>query len=117
MASPSDLPGGIITCLFSDIEGSTQMLRDLGSDYEEVLRRHHDLLRAAWESHDGHEVQTIGDAFFVVFADSRDAVAAAIAAQRALTNHEWPGRIRIGLHTGYARPTNGDYTALVVHRA
>ena len=117
MATRTDLPGGVITCLFSDIEGSTQMLRELGPDYEKVLRRHHGLLRAVWESHDGHEVQTIGDAFFVVFADSRDAVAAAIAAQRALTDDEWPGRVRIGLHTGYARPTNGDYTALVVNRA
>jgi predicted ATPase/class 3 adenylate cyclase len=117
MASQTDLPGGIITCLFSDIEGSTQMLRELGPDYEKVLHRHHALLRAVWESHGGHEVQTIGDAFFVVFAESRDAVAAAIAAQRALTDDEWPGRVRIGLHTGYARPTNGDYTALVVHRA
>ena len=77
MAAQTDLPGGVITCLFSDIEGSTQMLRDLGPDYEKVLRRHHELLRAAWKSHDGHEVQTIGDSFFVVFADSPDAVAAA----------------------------------------
>ena len=65
MEARTDLPGGVITCLFSDIEGSTQMLRELGPDYEKVLRRHHDLLRAVWESHRGHEVQTIGDAFFV----------------------------------------------------
>ncbi len=117
MALPMNLPTGTITCLFSDIEGSTQMLRELGPDFEDVLRRHHDLLRAAWNAHDGHEVQKIGDAFFVVFSDSGNAVAAAIAAQRALAEDEWPGRVRIGLHTGYARPTNGDYTALVVNQA
>ena len=119
MASRTDpeLPSGIITCLFTDIEGSTQMIRDLGPDYEDVLRRHHDLLRAVWIAHHGHEVQTIGDAFFVVFDDSRSAVVAALAAQRALVADGWPGRVRIGLHTGYARPTNGDYAALVVNRA
>src|SRR6266511_2542269 len=94
MALPMNLPTGTITCLFSDIEGSTQMLRELGPDFEDVLRRHHDLLRAAWNAHDGHEVQKIGDAFFVVFSDSGNAVAAAIAAQRALAEDEWPGRVR-----------------------
>ena len=117
MASRTDLPAGIITCLFSDIEGSTGMLRELGAAFEDVLRRHRDLLRAAWEANEGHEVKTIGDAFFVVFDDSQSAVAAAIAAQRALVEDEWPGRVRIGLHTGHARPTNGDYTALVVNQA
>ena len=117
MAIPTDLPSGVITCLFSDIEGSTQMLRELGPDFERLLQRHHDLLRAAWEAHDGHEVRTIGDAFFVVFGDSLSAVTAAVAAQRALAADGWPGRVRIGMHTGYARPTDGDYTALVVNQA
>jgi predicted ATPase/class 3 adenylate cyclase len=117
MRSSTDLPSGVITCLFSDIEGSTLMLRELGPEFEAVLGRHRELLRAAWEAHDGHEVQTIGDGFFVVFDDSGRAVAAAVAAQRALTADRWPGRVRIGLHTGYARPTEGDYTALVVHQA
>ena len=117
MASRSELPAGVITCLFSDIEGSTQMLRELGPRFEEVLGRHRELMRAAWKAHGGHEVQTIGDGFFVVFHDSGSAVAAAIAAQRALAADGWPGRVRIGMHTGHARPTNGDYTALVVHQA
>lgn len=117
MRSSTDLPAGVVTCLFSDIEGSTQMLRELGPDFERVLGRHRKLLRAAWEAHHGHEVKTIGDAFFVVFSDSGSAVAAAIAAQRALAADRWPGRVRIGMHTGYARPTEGDYTALVVHQA
>ena len=117
MPSSPDLPAGVITCLFSDIEGSTQMLRELGPEFEGVLGRHRELLRAAWEAHDGHEVKTIGDGFFVVFSDSGSALGAAIVAQRALAADRWPGRVRIGLHTGYARPTEGDYTALVVHQA
>jgi predicted ATPase/class 3 adenylate cyclase len=117
MAPSSELPTGVITCLFSDIEGSTQMLRELGPAYKDVLERHRALLRAAFSAHGGHEVQTIGDGFFVVFRESGGAVAAAVAAQAALTAEAWPGRVRIGLHTGHARPTNGDYTALVVHQA
>jgi predicted ATPase/class 3 adenylate cyclase len=117
MRSRTDLPSGVITCLFSDIEGSTQMLRELGSEFKAVLGRHRELLRAAWTANGGHEVQTIGDGFFVVFSDGGSAVAAAIAAQRSLAAEEWPGRVRIGMHTGYARPIAGDYTALVVHQA
>jgi predicted ATPase/class 3 adenylate cyclase len=117
MPSSTDLPAGIVTCLFSDIEGSTRMLRELGPEFEPVLARHRDLLRAAWQAHDGHEVQTTGDGFFVVFGQGGSAVAAAIAAQRALVADRWPGRVRIGMHTGYARPTGGEYTALVVHQA
>ncbi len=117
MRSSTELPAGVITCLFSDIEGSTRMLRELGPEYEAVLARHDELLRAAWRAHDGHEVQTTGDGFFVVFGERGSAVAAAIAAQRALAADEWPGRVRIGMHTGYARPTQGEYTALVVHQA
>ena len=93
------------------------MLRELGPEFGAVLERHRELVRAAWEAHGGHEVQTIGDGFFVVFGDGGSAVAAAIAAQRALTADGWPGRVRIGMHTGYARPADGDYTALVVHQA
>lgn len=111
------LPTGIITCLFSDIEGSTKMLREFGVDFGEVLARHHQVLRACWNEYEGFEVKTIGDAFFVVFDDADRAVAAAIAAQRALAEDRWPGRVRIGMHTGYARPVDGDYTALVVNQA
>lgn len=93
------------------------MLRELGQGFDDVLARHHELLRPCWAEHDGHEVKTIGDAFFVVFTDPGCAVAAAIAAQRSLVEDGWPGRVRIGMHTGYARPANGDYTALVVNQA
>jgi predicted ATPase/class 3 adenylate cyclase len=117
MASRADLPSGVITCLFTDIEGSTRMLRELGPGFEAVLDRHNELLRAAWKAHEGHEVQTIGDAFFVAFRDGRSATAAAIAAQRALAADRWPGRVRIGIHSGHARPAEGNYTALVVNQA
>ena len=116
MAITTDLPSGVITCVFSDIEGSTQMLRELGPDFEPCCAGTTSSC-AAWEAHEGHEVRTIGDAFFVVFGDSGRAVAAAVAAQRALAADGWPGRVRIGMHTGYARPTEGDYTALVVNQA
>src|SRR5687767_14991950 len=98
MVSRIGPPTGVVTCLFSDIEGSTKMLRDLGAGFEDVLARHHQLLRACWDEHDGFEVKTIGDAFFVVFANADRAVAAAIAAQRALADDRWPGRVRIGMH-------------------
>ena len=89
----------------------------MGAGYRDVLSRHNELLRDVWAKHGGHEVSTIGDAFFVVFADSAPAIRAAVDAQCALEQAAWPGRVRIGLHTGYARPVGGDYTALVVNQA
>ena len=111
----------MLTCLFTDIEGSTRLLRDLGPEFDDLLARHNALLREAWRDHRGHEVKTIGDAFMVMFESAADAVAAGVAAQRALAAVDWrtelPVRIRVGMHTGYARPADGDYTALVVHQA
>jgi class 3 adenylate cyclase len=72
-----------VTLLFSDIEGSTRLLRDVGDDYGELLGEHHGLLRQVWSASGGVEVGTNGDAFFVAFADPRGAVWAAVAAQRA----------------------------------
>ncbi len=121
LADRAALPAGVLTCLFTDIEGSTRLLRDLGPAFDGLLARHNALLRDAWRDNRGHEVKTIGDAFMVVFETAADAVSAAVAAQRALAAAEWqtelPVRIRIGMHTGYARPSDGDYTALVVHQA
>ena len=117
MEAMRELPGGEITCLFSDIEGSTRLLRDMGAGYRDLLVRHNELLREVWAEHQGHEISTIGDAFFVVFANSASAVRAAVGAQRALEQAAWPARVRIGLHTGHARPVGGDYTALVVNQA
>jgi predicted ATPase/class 3 adenylate cyclase len=121
MASRSGLPAGILTCVFTDIEGSTRLLRELGTTFHEVLARHDAALRNVWAQHDGYEVKTLGDSFLVVFEEAGDAVAAAVAAQRAIAAVRWPTplpiRIRIGMHTGYAQPTNDDYTAMVVNQA
>ncbi len=116
-----ELPGGLVTFLFTDIEGSTRLLSELGPGYDAVLDLHHETLREVWSAHRGHEVNTEGDAFFVSFASADDALGACIAAQRALADAPWPVgvdlRVRMGLHTGYAKPRNDDYTALAVNQA
>lgn len=114
-------PTGTITFLFSDIEGSTRLLQDLGEEYEGVLDAHRNLLRTAFEQHHGHEVGSEGDSLFVVFERATDAVTAAIDGQRSVQKHEWPPgaeiRVRVGIHTGEARLVGGDYVGLAVHRA
>jgi predicted ATPase/class 3 adenylate cyclase len=115
------LPSGTVTFLFTDIEGSTRILRDLGERYSDLLGLHHRLLREVWVRHRGVEVLTEGDAFFVAFANAADALAAAIDGQRALAGADWPSeqriQVRMGLHTGYARAVDDDYRALAVHQA
>ena len=115
------LPSGTVTFLFTDIEGSTRILRDLGERYSDLLGLHHRLLRDVWNRHRGVEVLTEGDAFFVAFANAADALAAAVDGQRALAGAVWPTdqriQVRMGLHTGYARPIDDDYRALAVHQA
>ncbi len=115
------LPGGIITLLFTDIEGSTRLLQQLGSRYGEVLNECRTLLRAAFAQWHGYEVDTQGDAFFVVFARVADAVSAAVTLQRTLATHCWPDdvtvRVRVGLHTGEPEATEEGYVGLDVHRA
>jgi class 3 adenylate cyclase len=78
------LPAGTVTFLFTDIKGSTRLLRELGDDYAAVLSEHRRALREAFERHGGVEVDTQGDAFFVAFAKATDALAAASAAHDAL---------------------------------
>jgi class 3 adenylate cyclase len=115
------LPGGTVTFLFTDIEGSTRLLQELGDAYGDVVRDHRLLLRESLGDKGGTEVDTQGDAFFYSFPRARDAVAGAVAAQRALSTHEWPEgrevRVRMGLHTG--EPSVGDegYLGLDVVRA
>jgi class 3 adenylate cyclase len=117
----STLPGGTVTFLFSDIEGSTRLLEQLGDRYGDVLRDHRRILRDELERAAGQEVDTQGDAFFFSFTRARDAVRGAVAAQRALGAHEWPDgaavKVRMGLHTG--EPTVGEegYLGLDVVRA
>ena len=115
-------PTGIITLLFTDIEASTRLVQLLGERYQDLLAEHHAILRQAIGAWDGLVVDTQGDAFFAVFAHAQDALAAAIASQRALAQHSWPAglhvRVRMGLHTGEPAMTNdGYYVGLDIHRA
>jgi predicted ATPase/class 3 adenylate cyclase len=114
-------PSGTVTLLFSDVEGSTRLLRRIGDAYAELLAEHRRLLREAFASHRGFEMDNEGDAFFVAFESASDAAGAAAAAQRALAAHGWPDgseiRVRIGLHTGEPRTVDGRYVGLVVHAA
>jgi class 3 adenylate cyclase/catechol 2,3-dioxygenase-like lactoylglutathione lyase family enzyme len=115
------LPAGTVTFLFSDIEESTQLARDLGERYAEVLEEHARLFRAAVNEQGGHEIDTQGDSFFVAFPRAKDAASAAAAAQRAFAAQEWPGgcelRVRMGLHTGEAAVTADRYLGVAVHHA
>jgi class 3 adenylate cyclase len=115
------LPHGTVTFAFTDIEGSTALLKQLGDGYGDVLSTHRRLVRDTFGAYDGVEIDTQGDAFFFAFARARDAVAAAAGVQRDHATHEWPPgaevRTRIGLHTG--EPTIGEegYLGLDVVRA
>ena len=117
----AELPSGTVTFLFTDVEGSTRLLKQLRDRYGEVLSEHRRILRAAFEEHGGQEIDTQGDSFFVAFRKARDAALAAAEAQRALAAHPWlegvEFRVRMGLHTG--EPSVGDegYHGLGVHRA
>ena len=109
------LPGGTVTLLFTDIEGSTRLLHELGERYADVLAEHRRLLREAFARHGGVEVDTQGDAFFVAFARASDAVAAARDGQTALEGGRV--RVRIGIHTGEPVLTDEGYVGADVHRA
>jgi class 3 adenylate cyclase len=115
--------GGIrpVTFLFSDIEGSTRLVKALRERYAQVLAEHRRLVRAAIADHAGQEVDTQGDAFFVAFASAKPAVLCALQVQRVLAAHDWPDgapvRVRIGIHTGQAIQAGEGYTGLAVHRA
>jgi predicted ATPase/class 3 adenylate cyclase len=117
----AELPTGTVTFLFTDIEGSTRLLQHLGERYSQVLAEQRRLLRAAFQAHDGHELGTEGDSFFVAFCRAADAVAAVVTGQRALAAYSWPEgaevRVRMGLHTGEPRLGGGDYVGIDVHRA
>ena len=117
----AELPTGTVTLLFTDIEGSTRLLRRAGDAYAELLARHRALLDEAFTRHRGVVVDSEGDAFFVAFASAKDAVAGAAAGQRALAEHDWPGghevRVRMGLHTGEPHAVEGRYVGLDVHHA
>jgi class 3 adenylate cyclase len=114
-------PTGTVTLLFTDIEGSTRLLQRQRDRYADLLADHDRLLRDAFASHDGREIGTRGDGFFVAFRRAQDAVRAAVDAQRSLAAHAWPAgdelRVRMGLHSGEPTVTSDDYVGLGVHRA
>ena len=107
-----ELPTGTVTLLFTDIEGSTRLLQQVGHRYDGILTECRQLLRAAFHRWNGYEVDTQGDAFFVAFARATDAVSAAVEMQRALAAHPWPDgatvHVRMGLHTGEPQRSAGS---------
>jgi predicted ATPase/class 3 adenylate cyclase len=116
------LPTGTVTFLFTDIDGSTRLLQQLGAArYAQVRTAHEQLLRTAFAAHGGHEVDTQGDSFFVAFPTAHGALAAAAEAQEALAVYPWPAgavlRVRMGLHIGTAQVAGERYVGLDVHRA
>jgi predicted ATPase/class 3 adenylate cyclase len=117
----AEIPTGTVTFLFTDIEGSTKLLNRFGDRYHDILGQHNTVLRAIFEKHGGREMTTEGDAFFIAFPRAADAIAAAVAGQKALAEHQWPENIslcvRMGLHTGEPTTAGDQYMGLDVHRA
>ena len=111
------LPTGTLTFLFTDIEGSTQLMQKLGEKYVAAQVEHHAILREAFQSKSGRELRTEGDSFFCVFESALDACGAAAMAQRGFIERKSPMRVRIGLHTGEAPLVGEEYIGLDVHHA
>src|SRR5262245_62369634 len=115
------LPTGTVTFLFTDIQGSTQLLKRLGESYGELLADHRNLLRTAAGEHGGEEVDNQGDSFLFAFPRAGEAAAAAVAGQRALAAHDWPEGaellVRMGIHTAEPSASEEGYYGLGVHRA
>ncbi len=114
------LPTGTVTFLFTDIEGSTRLIRQLTDAYAGVLVECRRFIRAAVQERGG-QVDTEGDAIFAAFPSAREALIAAITAQQSILRHRWPNgaavRVRMGLHTGEPRVTEAGYVGMDVHRA
>lgn len=122
MSARAHLPSGLVTFLFTDIEGSTRLAQMLGSGYRPVLNEHRSVLRTALTASDAAELFTEGDSYFFAFSDAAAALTSCLAAQRALAGHDWAvpearPKVRMGLHTGYAEPFGGEYASAEVHRA
>jgi class 3 adenylate cyclase len=116
-----DLPTGTLTLLFTDIEGSTRLLEQLGERYPDVLAQSRQLLRAIFQQWNGYEVDSQGDSFFIAFTRATDAVSAAVAAQQALATYSWPDdaavHVCMGLHTGELQFSPEGYVCLDMHHA
>jgi DNA-binding SARP family transcriptional activator/class 3 adenylate cyclase len=113
--------GGTVAFLFSDLEGSTELLRRLGGDYTKLIEAHHDVLQKAFDDHGGRVVDSQADSFFVVFPRVRDAAAAAAQAQHSLAEHDWPDgvdvRVRVGVHAAEPLLADNRYVGLGINRA
>ena len=117
----TNLPHGVVTFLFTDLQGSTRLFQRLGDAYLPVLDRHNQLIRQALDRHRGYEVKTEGDAFFASFEDPADALTACLDAQLALLEEPWPEgvdvQVRMGLHRGEVHVVDDDYVGMSVHEA
>lgn len=115
------LPTGTVTFLFTDIEGSTRLLRDTGEQFNDLLAAHSQIMREAIAAGGGVEVRTEGDAFFVAYSEPLGALITTVHAQRGLAGHPWPPgvdlRVRMGMHTGSGVRGGDDYVGIDVHRA
>ncbi len=115
------LPTGTVTFLFSDIQGSTRLLQNLGKAFPSLLDQHSRLLRDSFTANNGLVVSTEGDSFFVVFPSAVDAVSAALSAQGSLKDFSWDEgivvQVRMGLHSGEGILGGDNYVGLDVHRA
>src|SRR6266536_3786621 len=120
-ATAERLPSGRVTFLFTDVEGSTRLFRQLGDSFVPLLEATTSILRREIEASGGTVVKTEGDGTFAAFTSAAGALAACRRAQRALAEHPWPAgaeiRVRMGVHTGTASPSGGDYVALPVNQA
>ncbi len=112
-------PQGGLTLVFTDIEGSTVLLRELKGTYGLLLRVHQAMLERAFEEHRGRSMGSEGDSLFYVFPTATEAVAGAVTAQQRVEHHEWPAgvrlRVRIGIHSGPVTISGGEYVGLTVH--
>ena len=118
----SERLGGTVTFVFTDIEGSTRLLRQLGRErYGDLLARQQALVREAVAANGGEEIDTQGDSFFIAFRSASSALAAAVDVERAVADEEWPDgaqvRVRIGVHSGEAAAAGARYVGFSVHRA
>lgn len=117
-----DLPAGVVTFLFTDVVGSTWLIQRLGPSYRPMLMEYRQAVRRVLPAAGGVEVSVEGDGCFIVFADATAALLACVSAQRAFAGDGWPTAVvrpvvRMGLHTGFAEPIDGEYVSVEVHRA
>jgi predicted ATPase/class 3 adenylate cyclase len=117
----AELPTGTVTFMFTDIEGSTRLLQEVGDRFAGILNEHDAIIRAAIADANGVQVGSAGDSFFVAFGEPVNGVVAAVRAQRDLAAHQWshgqPVRVRMGLHTGRGELGGDGYVGIDVHRA